>query len=762
MPRMKGFSPARAGPENAPGARQQGAVLDVLADLNEQQRRAVAHVDGPLLVLAGAGSGKTRVITRRIANLVNQGVPPQNILAITFTNKAAGEMVQRARDLGVPRRATICTFHSLCARLLREFADGAGLARDYSIYDSDDQLACVRDALKRLEMPPANFPPGPVHSAISRAKNALQDPQAFAAENTDFYGQAVAKAYAAYQKILAANHALDFDDLLMRMAFLMRDRPEVRAALAQRYLYILIDEYQDTNHAQYVIAHGIALDHENICATGDPDQSIYAWRGADIRNILEFEADYPNAVVVRLEQNYRSREPILSAAGTLIAHNSQRKRKALLATRGGGQEVQVARLGDEHAEADEVAAIVTRLAAEESLRYSDVAVFYRVNALSRLLEAAFRRAGIPYQIARGVEFFNRKEIKDALAYLRLLVNAADDVSCRRVINVPARGIGSVTLGRLAEAAEARGVSLLAACGDPAAAGLGKAPAAKVAAFAKLISELSGEPASPVRPIVESVIARTGLEAALRKDEDQRQALRNVEELVTSAAEFDTDNPDAGLAEYLQMVSLVSDVDSVDPAAGAVTFMTLHAAKGLEFPSVIMIGCEEGLLPFSRGDGRVSDLEEERRLAFVGMTRARDRLFLISARYRRLRGLQTRQVDSQFLREIGDRGVSRIDKSPPEASPRRRPVSVEEFNRRGRGRFDQDATERAIIEAMEAAETLPEAFAALRAGRRVRSRKFGPGTVREISFDGTRTRAVVQFDRGGPKTLILEQAHLEPL
>ena len=762
MPRMEGFLPARAGPEEAPGARQQGAVLDVLADLNEQQRRAVTHLDGPLLVLAGAGSGKTRVITRRIAHLVSRGVPPRNLLAITFTNKAAGEMATRARSLGVPRGATICTFHSLCARLLREFADEAHLPGSFSIYDADDQLGCVREALKRLEMPPANFPPGAVHSAISRAKNALKDAEAFAAENTDFFGQAVANVYAAYQQILAANHALDFDDLLMRMAFLMRDRPEVRARLAQRYLYILIDEYQDTNHAQYFIAHGIALDHENICATGDPDQSIYAWRGANIRNILEFEADYPDAVVVRLEQNYRSREPILSAAGSLIARNRQRKRKDLLATRGGGQDVQVVRLADEHAEADEAAEIIARLREDEGLRNSDVAVFYRVNALSRLLEAAFRRAAIPYQIARGVEFFNRKEIKDALAYLRLLVNPADDLFCERIINVPPRGIGAATLGRLAEAAERRGVSLLAACADPAAAGLGKAPAAKVAAFARLIAELAAEPTAPVRPIVESVIARSGLEAALRKDEDQRQALRNVQELVTSAAEFDAASPDASLAEYLQMVSLVSDIDSVDPAAGAVTFMTLHAAKGLEFPAVIMIGCEEGLLPFDRGDGKNRDLEEERRLAFVGMTRARDRLFLTSARYRRLRGMQTRQVDSPFLTEIGEKGVRRIDKSPPEPPPRREPVAVEEFVRGGGRRLDQDATERAIIEAMEAAERLPEAFAALRPGRRVRSRKFGPGTMREISFDGTRTRAVVQFDRSGPKTLILEHAHLEPL
>jgi len=737
--------------------------LDLLSDLTEPQLRAVTHVDGPLLVLAGAGSGKTRVITRRVAYLIDQGIAPWQVLAITFTNKAAGEMRQRVEVLGTPRGATIGTFHALCAHLLREFAAEAGLPRNYTIYDADDQLRCVKEAMKRLEIPAANFAPAAVHSAISRAKNRLLEAAAYAEKAKTYFERTAAKVYAVYQRILTENRALDFDDLLLSTALLMRDRPDVRQALADRYRYVLVDEYQDTNHAQYVIAHGIALEHENICATGDPDQSIYGWRGADIKNILEFEADYPNAAVVRLEDNYRSYQPILTAASSLIGHNRRRKSKRLLAVRQGGGEVHVVRLADEHAEAAEVASIVAGLH-EQGVAYGDVAVFYRVNALSRVLEGAFRSAGIAYQIARGVEFYNRKEIKDVLAYLRLLVNADDDLSCRRIINVPPRGIGAVTVNRLAAAAAAGGTSLLAACAEPEAAGVGKAAAAKVGAFAKLVGELSRMAGDGVRGIIEAVVARSGIEQALRSDEEQRQALRNVQELISSAAEFDQENPASALAEYLHRVSLIADIDTVDPEAGAVTFMTLHAAKGLEFAVVFVIGCEEGLLPFERADKRGRDIEEERRLAFVGMTRAKDRLYMTSAKYRILRGVRQRQVESPFLNEIGAKGVERIDKSPHEPPPRRRPVSVAEFSRRGQsgGGFHEDAEQRALIEAMEQADLIPPEFAGIRPGRRVRHHIFGSGKVVTISHDGERTRAVVEFDRAGRKTLILQFARLEPL
>jgi DNA helicase-2/ATP-dependent DNA helicase PcrA len=736
-------------------------AVDLLADLNPSQREAVTHVDGPLLVLAGAGSGKTRVITRRIAYLVDQGVPPWNILAITFTNKAAGEMAERVGRLGVSRGATICTFHSLCVRILRQHAGLIGLDPGFTIYDSDDQRRCLRTAIQQADLSAESFTPAVAQAAISCAKNKLQDAQAFAAAETGFRGRQLARIFRAYQRTLAENHALDFDDLLLRTACLMRDRPDVRNALGQKYLYVLIDEYQDTNHAQYVLAHGIALDHENICATGDPDQSIYAWRGANIRNILEFEQDYPNARVVRLEENYRSRRPILTAASALIARNRERKSKDLIATRGEGPPLEVVRLEDEHAEAAEAAAVVQRLTAEGEIRHADIAVFYRVNAISRVLEEAFRRAAVPYQIARGVEFFNRKEVKDVLAYLRVLVNPADDLSCERIINTPSRGIGATTVGRLREAAAAGGVSLLAACEDPAGAGVGKAPAAKVAAFAKMMTDLAGDLDRPVDEIVADVIHRSGMAVALRDNEEERQARANLDELISSAAEYAEQSDEATLTDFLQMVSLVADVDAVDETAGAVTFMTLHAAKGLEFPVVIIVGCEDGMLPFRR-EGKECDLEEERRLAFVGITRARERAILTSARYRTLRGAKTRQVDSPFLREIGDEEVERKDKTAPEPTRRRRAVGIESFQRARGGYEGEPADQRRIIEAMEATENVPEEFAGVRSGRRVSSGKFGPGTVRSVSFDGSRTRAVIDFDRAGRKTLILEFARLTPL
>jgi len=739
--------------------------VDLLADLNDAQRLAVAHVDGPLLVLAGAGSGKTLVISRRIGHLVTRGVAARNILAVTFTNKAAGEMARRVHALGAGAGATICTFHSLAARLLREFVEPARLPPNFIIYDADDQLRCLQEVMKKLEIPAGHFAPRAVHAAISRAKNRLAGPEEFARmAGRNLFKQVVAKVYPAYDRALRANQALDFDDLLCKTALLFRDRPEIRIALARRYRYVLIDEYQDTNHAQYVIAHGIALEHENICATGDPDQSIYGWRGADIRNILEFESDYPDAVVVRLEKNYRSTQPILSAASNLISCNRRRKHKELRAVRPGGVHVEVIRLKDARAEADEAAAIVADLR-RQGLSYGDAAVFYRVNALSRVLEDRFRAAGIPYQIARGVEFYNRKEIKDVLAYLRLLANPNDDLSCRRIINVPARGIGAATVARLAAAAEGRGGSLLDACSDAAAAGVGKAPARKVHAFAELLDDLKGHAHLPLAELLETILAATGIEAALSEREEDRQALANVRELVSAAREFQLAAPEAHLADYLHQVSLVSDVDSVDPGAGAVTFMTLHTAKGLEFPAVIVIGCEQGLLPFYRAGEADRDIEEERRLAFVGMTRAKDRLFLTLAKRRMVRGESSRQAESPFLAEIGREDVRRTDKAAPDPQTRRTPIAVEEFNRhfrRDRDRFHEDADERAAIEAMEAADLLPEQFAGIRPGRRVWHRQFGTGKVLKVSGDGTRTRAVVDFDRAGTRTLILERAHLEPM
>jgi DNA helicase-2/ATP-dependent DNA helicase PcrA len=764
--------------------------MDLLSDLNEPQREAVTHVDGPLLVLAGAGSGKTRVITRRVAYLIDQGVPPWQVLAITFTNKAAGEMRERVISLGTPHGATVSTFHALCARLLREFAEPAGLPRNFTIYDRNDQLKMVKEAMKNLDLPTDRLPPAKMHAAISNAKNDLRTADAFAREVSDYFGKHAAQVYRQYEKLLAANNALDFDDLLLRVVFLMRDRSDIRELLARRYRYILIDEYQDTNHAQYLLAHGIAMEHENICATGDPDQSIYAWRGADIGNIMEFEQDYPSAKVVRLEENYRSVAPILASASRLIARNTRRKEKTLWTQRQGGARVRLLKCENEHTEAREVARRIADYKAGGG-EYGDVAVFYRVNALSRVLEKALREQVIPYAIARGVEFYNRKEIKDLLAYLRLMANQADDLSCERIINVPARGIGATTVGKLQTLASARGANLLDACGLAAEASLSGATAKKVQAFAELIRSLAGATGA-VRDIVEEVIRRSGMEQAFSgKDEDDRQARSNLAELVSTAAEFDTEFGGT-LAEYLQQVSLVSDVDHLEGAGGTVTLMTLHAAKGLEFPVVFMVGCEQGLLPFVRGEesangwsvvgAPVEGLEEERRLCFVGMTRAMNELTMSCVHQRMLRGQTTSQAPSQFLTEIGDEDTRTEDLSLPTGAEAK-------MSSRHRGGYYTDVAEREAIEAMEERRRgfgrgafgsphgrarrfgeeddfpddspLPSEYEHINTGSRVHHPMFGNGTV--VSIDRQpwpNTRVIVAFDMVGVKKLVLAAAKLE--
>ena len=773
--------------------------MDLLADLNEPQRRAVTHIDGPLLVLAGAGSGKTRVITRRVAWLIERGVAPREVLAITFTNKASQEMRQRVAAATPARGVTVSTFHALCARLLREFAGEVGLSGNYSIYDRDDQLRAVKAAMKRAEMSADRLAPAAVLSTISNAKNDLLTPEAYANQAADFHQRNVATIYSAYQDVLAGNNALDFDDLLLKTAMLLRDQPDICRQLGQRYRYILIDEYQDTNRAQYIIAHGVAMDHDNICATGDPDQSIYAWRGADIRNILEFEQDYPSALVVHLEENYRSTAPILGAAGKLIAHNTQRKDKRLWTSRPGGANVRVCYFDDERAEAAGVVRrIVERVGAGGS--HDDVAIFYRLNSLSRVLEEALMREGVPYRIARGVEFYNRKEIKDVLAYLRLMVNPSDDLSCARIINVPARKIGATTVGRLSEFGPANGRSLLEACRDGAAAGLSPAAAKKVADFAKMIDELAEDVDLPVRDTVEQVVLRTGLEDLYRhSDEEDSQAWANIAELVSTAAEFDqrmadlavAGGPDggetggievelaAGLAGYLQEVSLVSDTDHFI-GSGAVTLMTLHAAKGLEFPAVFIVGCEAGLLPFERPgegvgatwvSGAEDKLEEERRLTFVGMTRAKDEVTMSCVKERMMRGRRLPQSASQFLREIGTERVEVSDHTTTSSPTGRRSTGRGGFVRE-EGEFYNDVEERAIIETMagqvtcevadDELEPPPPEYEHLKVGCTVQHGKFGIGKVAKLSQPWPDTRIVVDFHEVGRKTLVLKMAKLDLL
>jgi DNA helicase-2/ATP-dependent DNA helicase PcrA len=738
--------------------------LDRLLDnLNEPQRQAVTHTDGAMLILAGAGSGKTRAITYRLAHLIETGVAPWNILAITFTNKAAREMASRVESLHVGSGATLCTFHALCARLLREFADRAGIEPNYTIYDRDDQVRLTKEAILVAGVPVANFPPARVHASIGRAKNRLRTPTACAEEAQSFHEEQVARVYIQYQKLLQANNALDFDDLLLRTAFMLRDHSDVGEILSKRYQYVMIDEYQDTNHAQYLLARAIAGPHGNLCVTGDPDQSIYAWRGADISNILEFEKDYPDAKIVVLDENYRSTKAILHGASNLISHNTHRKDKALWTRRTGGADISVVYCNDEHAEAQWIAERIIALR-DQGLAAEKMAVFYRVNSLSRVVENALRENAIPYRIARGVEFYNRKEVKDVLAYLKVIVNPVDDISCLRIINLPARGIGATAVKRLVEHARMSGKSVLEVCKDGLAAGL-RAPAAKkVAAFHDLMTSFTEEKDQPVARIANHVIDAISLQDAFGGDDaPDSSAWRNVGELVNNAAEFDSRTEGGTLEEYLHQVALIADVDHMQGGDGAVTLMTLHSAKGLEFPAVFIVGWEFGLLPFHRGDQPYARQiasspqdEEERRLAFVGMTRAMEHLALSCARKRMQRGRTETQIASPFLNEIGTEMVEIEDITTPPPNPW--------ADRTGpRGGFYDDAAEREMIESSDIDEAFPPEYEYLRIGSLVSHPMFGRGrVVAKGSQRWPETRLEIHFEDLGPKTIKLSVVRLELL
>jgi len=716
---------------------------ELLKDLTEPQRLAVTHGEGPLLIIAAAGSGKTRVITRRVAYLLGQGIDPSSLLAITFTNKAAGEMKERIaaaspqpiRDWGRLDQPfpIICTFHSLCLRILKFYAPRIGLPPNFSVFDSSDQNRLIKEAIKSLEMSTTNFSPGAVHGTISNAKNKLIDAAAFSQQAGDFFSRAVGRIYTKYQQLLKNNNAMDFDDLLMRATQMLRDHPDILKELQARFSYILIDEYQDTNHAQYILAHALALKHRNLCVVGDPDQSIYAWRGADVANILDFEKDYPDATVVRLEQNYRSTKTILAIAEKLISYNQRRKEKRLWTQNGQGEKAKVYFCQDEHEEAKAVTQEFTELN-RLGVPWSNMAVFYRMNALSRVMEDALRHAGVPYQIARGVEFYGRKEIKDVLAYLRVIANPSDEVSLERIVNVPTRGIGNNSLKLISAHAVGMGITLWEAFEQSSAVeGLPARAQGAAAAFVRMIQTLRAAAHQPgsVQSLMEQTVRLSGLEQMLRnEDPDAEDEAANVAELISAAAEYDKENPQGSLADYLAGVSLVSDADKVEGAGGSVTLMTLHAAKGLEFPVVAIIGLEEGCLPHSRAQEHPEDLEEERRLCFVGITRARERLILSKAAYRTIRGRRERTAASQFLTQM-----------PPEY------LQIVDYA----GSGDTDLTSHSF------ADDEPELE--FQIGQRVRHPTLGLGRIVNMMRSASSTKAEVEFERIGRKTLILQYARL---
>jgi DNA helicase-2/ATP-dependent DNA helicase PcrA len=633
-----------------------------LADLNPAQQEAVRTTEGPLLVIAGAGSGKTRVLTHRVAHLIAAcGVKPNEILAITFTNKAAGEMRDRLERLlgGVARAIWILTFHAACGRILRREAPRLGYRSNFTIYDQADQVRLVKQCLEELDRDPKRFVPRGIHAQISNAKNQLIGPAEYTRRVQSFYDQTVAETYELYQRRLLANNAMDFDDLLMLTVEVLERFPEALQRWRKAFRYVLVDEYQDTNHAQYRLLQLLAGEHRNICVVGDPDQSIFGWRGADIGNILDFEREFSGTRTIALEQNYRSTNTILRAANAVIANNRERKEKNLWSELGEGLPVHALEVEDEHAEARFVAAEIAGLV-EEGYSADEVAVFYRTNAQSRVLEDVLVRQGIAYQVIGGPRFYERTEIKDAIAYLQAIDNPFDAVSLLRVANRPRRGIGDATIGRLQTYADGRGITLWEAFDHAEEAGVGAAPLKAVKAFRTVLLSLQATAQERTVPeIVEDVLDRTGYFAALEAERtiEAQGRIENLQELVGVAQEYVQQSPEPGLSGFLQEISLYSDQDAMRGEQSLVTLMTLHNAKGLEFKAVFVIGLEEGIFPHVRSIEE-QGVEEERRLAYVGMTRAQERLVLTHATSRSLWGSRAFNLPSRFLDELPEDGVVR--------------------------------------------------------------------------------------------------------
>jgi DNA helicase-2/ATP-dependent DNA helicase PcrA len=704
-----------------------------LADLNPAQREAVLATEGPVLVVAGAGSGKTRVLTHRIAHLVSAcGVKPQEILAITFTNKAAGEMRERLEGIlgDVAPRMWVMTFHAACGRILRREAPRLGYRSNFTIYDQADQVRLAKQCLEELERDPKRFVPRGIHAQISMAKNQLIGPEEYKARVASFYDQTVAEAYALYQRRLHSSNAVDFDDLLMLTVEVFERFPEALTRWQKAFRYVLVDEYQDTNHAQYRLLQLLAGQHKNVFAVGDPDQSIYAFRGADIRNILEFERDFGGGRLIALEQNYRSTNSILRAANSLITHNRERKPKNLWSELGEGDPARVVEVEDEHAEARFVAAEVASLI-EEGYAGSELAVFYRTNAQSRVLEDVLVRQEIPYQVIGGPKFYERAEIKDAIGYLQVIDNAYDAVSLTRIANRPRRGIGNASLARLQTFADTQGISLWEALERADEAGVGAAPLKAVERFRTLMqSSMAGALELSVPELLERVLEKSGYLESLEAERtvEAQGRVENLLELVGVAREYQERADEPGLSEFLQQISLYSDQDDLSAERSLVSLMTLHNAKGLEFRAVFLIGMEEGVFPHSRSLEE-QGLEEERRLAYVGLTRAKERLTLSHAASRSLWGARGYNLPSRFLDELPQEEIER---------ERLRPASWSGYG----------------APTVAVRRNLPD----LSTGDSVRHSTLGEGVVMRIEADGTVT---VRFAEDGvERRLMLDYAPLE--
>ena len=728
-----------------------------LSGLNPQQREAVTHGDGPLLVLAGAGSGKTRVITYRIAWLIGEkGVHPSQILAVTFTNKAANEMLSRVEHL-VPHigaRPWIGTFHSTSLRMLRRYADRLGFTKSFAIYDTADQLTLIRRVMRELEMSDDAFPPRAILNRISNAKNDLVGPSEYEKENIDFFGARVAEVYRLYQRRLKEFDAMDFDDLIGNYVLLLQQNDDVRAELHGRFQHLLIDEYQDTNHAQYILIKSLTGPKGNVLAVGDEDQSIYRFRGADINNILNFERDFPGARIIKLEQNYRSTGNILDAATGVVSHNVARKGKQLFTDSGSGDPVRIVTCSTDREEAQFVLERILSLQPKYNL--SDFAVLFRTNAQSRPFEEELLRANLPYSVVGGVKFYERAEIKDILAFVRLAVRPHDTPSVERVINVPSRGIGDTTIKALDDEAKRANASLWNIIEGPLDF-LPPRAAKAVREFRDIIHDLQRAATNPVGDILDYVLLRTGYRRMLQESRDvqDESRLQNLDELINSAREFTEQNPSASLGDYLDSLTLMTDLDRYESQKG-VTLMTLHAAKGLEFKIVFLAGMEEGILPHSQSLEESDDIEEERRLCYVGMTRAREQLYCLYALERRVHGMMRDQRPSAFVQEIPEKVIEevRLRPSPPLRPPSSRfagrGTAVASFFKNAPVQFDPSSIRPARSEPQRAE---------LKRGARVRHEQFGDGTILTMEGSGPEAKLTVYFDRAGSKKFIAKYAKL---
>jgi DNA helicase-2/ATP-dependent DNA helicase PcrA len=720
--------------------------MDILATLNPAQREAVEAITGPVLILAGPGSGKTRVITHRVAYLVRVcGVSPHNIMAVTFTNKAAREMKERLEQLlGQAIEAlTLGTFHAICARILRREGKAVGLDSSFVIYDEDDQLRLVKQVLEELNLDPKQFAPQALRSAISAAKSHLVNPKDYTQWASSYFEEIVQRVYQRYQELLSQSQGVDFDDLLMKTVQLFRDHPKILGRYQSRYVHVLVDEFQDTNIAQYELMKHLAGKHRNLCVVGDPDQSIYSWRFADLRNILSFEKDYPEAKVVLLEQNYRSTKTILQVASDVISANVLRKPKKLWTENEDGDQVTVIESYSAEEEAQSVLNEIEKLVGQEQISLKDCAVMYRVNAQSRVLEETFFRYGVPYKLVGGTRFYQRQEIKDIIAYLRVIHNPQDNVSLLRIINVPGRGIGQKTINSLQSYAKDHNVSFYEAlkqiCTNVIASEAKQSfPPRTIQALAGFDALMAGLAAHSYKvslsSLLDEILERTGYRAYIQGKEGGDERWENIVELRNVASEYDELRTEEALTAFLEKVSLVSDIDELDGKADVVTLITLHQAKGLEFPAVLIVGLEEGILPHRRSFDDPEEMEEERRLCYVGITRAKKRLYLLRSYRRSLFGGSTANPPSRFLQDISPNLMNQKRLWEENLTP-----VVNAYS---------DSSARSL-------DTL-----ALKVGDHVRHNKFGVGIVMNCSPTGDDQELTVAFEEAGVKKLLASLAPLE--